>query len=30
MHERLARIDRSIKSSSPDERMLLEQLVCSL
>jgi DNA polymerase-3 subunit delta len=30
MYLRLARIDRSIKSSSPDERMLLEQLVCSL
>jgi DNA polymerase-3 subunit delta len=30
LYERLARIDRSFKSSSPDERMLLEHLVCSL
>ncbi len=30
MFQRLAYIDRSFKSSSPDERILLEQLVCSL
>ena len=30
MYQRLARIDRSFKSSSPDERMLLEHLICSL
>ncbi len=28
MYERLARVDRSIKSGSPNHRMLLEQLVC--
>ncbi|MBZ5496798.1 MAG: DNA polymerase III subunit delta [Acidobacteriia bacterium] len=30
MYQRLAHIDRSFKSSRPDERLLLEQLVCSL
>ncbi len=30
MHQRLARIDRSFKSSSPDQRMLLEHLICVL
>jgi DNA polymerase III subunit delta len=30
LYLRLARIDRSFKSSRPDERMLLEQLICSL
>lgn len=30
MFRRLAQIDRSFKSSSPDERILLEQWVCSL
>ena len=30
MYQRLARIDRSIKSTSPDERMLLERWICSL
>lgn len=30
MYQRLAGIDRSFKSTNPDERMLLEHLVCSL
>lgn len=30
MYRRLARIDHSLKSSRSDERMLLEQLICSL
>ncbi len=30
MYQRLARMDRSFKSSSPDERMLLEHLICVL
>lgn len=29
-YERLARIDRSFKSTNPDQRMLLEHLICSL
>jgi DNA polymerase III subunit delta len=30
LYQRLARMDRSFKSSSPDERMMMEQLICSL
>lgn len=30
IYQRLAHIDRSFKSSSPDERMVLEHLVCTL
>jgi DNA polymerase-3 subunit delta len=30
IYQRLAQIDRSFKSSSPDERMVLEHLVCML
>jgi DNA polymerase-3 subunit delta len=30
IYQRLAQIDRSFKSSSPDERMVLEHLVCTL
>lgn len=30
LYRRLALIDRSLKSTNPDERMLLEHLVCSL
>ncbi len=30
MFQRLAKIDRSIKSSSPDDRLLLERWICSL
>jgi len=30
LYQKLARIDLSFKSSRPDERMLLEQLICSL
>ena len=30
MYRQLARMDRSFKSTNPDERMLFEQLICSL